>query len=167
MAPVCAAAGCGLVLMHLQGPPGEWQQLPAMDGREMIPLVMADLQLRLEQARRAGIERERIVLDPGFGFGKANDRNYFLLVGLEELSCLGQPLLAGVSRKSFLGRTLSPLHKGVDAPVGRRENASLAAITATILAGAHLVRVHNVRPAREAAAIADAVLAAAMAFRDS
>ena len=86
-----------------------------------------------------------------------------MLAGLEELSGLGQPLLAGLSRKGFLGRTLSPLYKGVDAPVDRRGNASLAAVTAAILAGAHLVRVHDVRPTREAAAIADAILAAASA----
>jgi len=158
MAQVCAAAGCGVVLMHLHGRPGEWQQLPAMDGKEMVALVKRELGQRLEQARQAGIERERIVLDPGFSFGKAYGRNYFLLVGLEELSNLGQPLLAGVSRKGFLGRTLSALNHGVDAPVGSRGSASLAAVTAAILAGAHLVRVHDVRPAREAAAIADAVL---------
>jgi dihydropteroate synthase len=167
MARVCAAAGCGVVLMHLHGLPGEWQELPTMDGKEMVALVKRELGQRLEQARQAGIERERIVLDPGFGFGKANDRNYFLLAGLEDLSNLGQPLLAGVSRKAFLGRTLSPLYHGVDAPVGSRGNASLAAVTAAILAGAHLVRVHDVPPAREAAAIADAVLAAAASYRTS
>jgi dihydropteroate synthase len=160
MAQVCAAAGCGVVLMHLQGPPGEWQELPEMDGKEMVGVVKRELRQRLEQAQQAGIQRERIVLDPGFGFGKAGDRNYSLLVGLEELGCLGQPLLAGVSRKSFLGRTLSALYQGGDVPVASRGNASIAAVTATILAGAHLVRVHDVRPAREAAAIADAVLAA-------
>jgi dihydropteroate synthase len=161
MAQVCAAASCGVVLMHLQGPPGEWLELPAMDGREMVGVVKRELRHRLEQAQEAGIERERIVLDPGFGFGKAGDRNYSLLVGLEELSGLGQPLLAGVSRKSFLGKTLS-LHQGSNVLVGSRGNVSIAAVTATILAGAQLVRVHDVRPAREAAAIADAVLAAAV-----
>ena len=132
-----------------------------MDGKEMVGVVKRELRQRLEQAQQAGIQRERIVLDPGFGFGKAYDRNYYLLVGLEELSCLGHPLLAGVSRKSFLGNTLSALYQRGEVPVGSRGNASIAAITATILAGAHLVRVHDVRPAREAAAIADAILAAA------
>ncbi len=161
MVQVCAAAACGVVLMHLQGQPGQWQELPAMDGKEMVGVVKRELRQRLEQAQQAGIQRERIVLDPGFGFGKAYDRNYYLLVGLEELSCLGHPLLAGVSRKSFLGNTLSALYQRGEVPVGSRGNASIAAITATILAGAHLVRVHDVRPAREAAAIADAILAAA------
>ena len=101
------------------------------------------------------------MLDPGFGFGKAYEQNYLLLAGLAELSSLGQPLLAGVSRKGFLGKTLAALYQGVDVPVDRRGNGSLAAVTAAILAGAQLVRVHDVRPAREAAAIADAVLDAA------
>jgi dihydropteroate synthase len=160
MAQVCAAAGCGVVLMHLQGPPGQWQDLPEMDGKQTVALVKRELQRRLDQAQQAGIQRERIVLDPGFGFGKTGDRNYYLLVGLEELGGLGQPLLAGVSRKSFLGRTLSSHDRGVDVPVTSRGNASIAAVTATILAGAHMIRVHDVRPAREAAAIADAILAA-------
>ena len=128
-----------------------------------MPQVKQELQQRLQHALGAGIERERIVLDPGFGFGKVYDQNYFLLAGLAELSSLGQPLLAGVSRKRFLGRTLSALYQGVDAPVDRRGNASLAAVTVAILAGAQLVRVHDVRSTREAAAIADAVLAAAEA----
>jgi dihydropteroate synthase len=84
------------------------------------------------------------------------------LVGLEELSRLGQPLMAGVSRKAFLGRALAQLNQGVDVPVSRRGSASLAAVTAAILAGAQLVRVHDVRPSREAAVIADAVLAASV-----
>jgi dihydropteroate synthase len=161
MAGVCAAAGCGVVLMHLRGRPEQWEELPAADGKPLVSLVKQELQQRLDQAQRAGIGRERIVLDPGIGFGKAFDRNYFLLAGLEEFSRLGQPLLAGVSRKAFLGRTLAPLNQGVDMPVERRGTASVAAVTVAILAGAHLVRVHDVRPAREAAAIADAVLAAA------
>jgi dihydropteroate synthase len=161
MARVCTLAGCGVVLMHLHGQPGEWQQLPAMDGDAMVALIKQELRQRLDQAMRAGIERESIVLDPGFGFGKASDRNYFLLVGLEELTRLGQPLLAGVSRKAFLGKTLSHLYPGVEVPVETRGSASVAAVTAAILAGAQLVRVHDVRPAREAAAIADAVLRAA------
>jgi dihydropteroate synthase len=162
MARVCAAASCGVVLMHTRGRPEEWRTLPALQQKEVAPLVRQGLHQRLQEALEAGIERERIVLDPGFGFGILLDQNYALLADLEELSSLGQPLLAGVSRKTFLGRTLSQLYQGVDAPVGRRGNASLAAVTAGILAGAQLVRVHDVRPSREAAAIADAILAASV-----
>ena len=162
MSSVCVAAGCGVVLMHTRGRPEEWRTLPPLQQKEVVPLVMRGLRQRLQGALDAGVERERIVLDPGFGFGIILEQNYALLAGLEELSGLGQPLLAGVSRKTFLGRTLSPLYQGVDAPVGRRGNASLAAVTAAILAGAQLVRVHDVRPSREAAVIADAILAASV-----
>jgi dihydropteroate synthase len=162
MARVCVAARCGVVLMHTRGRPEEWRTLPPLQQKEVAPLVRKGLHQRLQQALEAGIEREKIVLDPGFGFGILLEQNYALLAGLEELSGLGQPLLAGVSRKTFLGRTLAPLYEGVDAPVGRRENASLAAVTAAILAGAQVVRVHDVRPSREAAAIADAILAASV-----
>jgi dihydropteroate synthase len=147
--------------MHTRGRPDEWHALPSMDPRQVVSEVKQELRDRLQKALVAEIERERVVLDPGFGFGKAYEQNYLLLAGLAELSTLGQPLLAGVSRKGFLGKTLAALYQGVDVPAGRRGNASLAAVTAAILAGAHLVRVHDVRPAREAAAIADAVLAAA------
>jgi dihydropteroate synthase len=162
MSSVCVAVGCGVVLMHTRGRPEEWRTLPPLQQKEVVPLVMRGLRQRLQGALDAGVERERIVLDPGFGFGIILEQNYALLAGLEELSGLGQPLLAGVSRKAFLGRTLSPLYQGVDAPAGRRGSASLAAVTAAILAGAQLVRVHDVRPSREAATIADAILAASV-----
>jgi dihydropteroate synthase len=162
MASVCAAAGCGVVLMHTRGRPEEWRALPHLQPNQVVPLVKEALRQRLQDAQNAGILRERIVLDPGFGFGIIREQNYPLLAGLESLASLGQPLLAGVSRKRFLGHTLAPLYEGVDAPVGRRGTASLAAVTATILAGAHLVRVHDVPATREAAAIADAILAASI-----
>jgi len=100
-----------------------------------------------------------VVLDPGYGFGKRFGENYALLARQAELLALGRPLLAGLSRKSFLGHTLAPLFGGTPAPPGARENASLAAMTAAILHGASIVRVHEVRPAVEAVRIADAVLA--------
>jgi dihydropteroate synthase len=165
MAQVCAAARCGVVLMHTRGRPEEWHALPPLlpplDSKQVVPHVRQGLQQRLLDALAAGVDRDRIVLDPGFGFGIIAGQNYALLAGLDELAGLGQPLLAGVSRKGFLGRTLSPLYKGAEIPVDRRGNASLAAVTATILQGAHLIRVHDVRPSREAAAIADAILAVA------
>jgi dihydropteroate synthase len=162
MARVCVAASSGVVLMHTRGRPEEWRTLPPLHQQEVAPLVRRGLYQRLQASLEAGIERERIILDPGFGFGILLEQNYALLAGLEDLSSLGQPLLAGVSRKTFLGRTLARLNQGVDVPVGRRESASLAAVTAAILAGAQLVRVHDVRPSCEAAAIADAILAASV-----
>ncbi len=162
LAQVCVEARCGVILMHTRGRPEEWHALPSLAPDQVVPHVRKALQQRLDQALKTGIERQRIVLDPGFGFGIIADENYSLLAGLGELTTLGQPLLAGVSRKGFLGKALSRLYKEIDVPVDRRGNASLAAVTATILAGAHLVRVHDVRPSREAAAIADAILAASI-----
>jgi len=162
MGEACGALGCGVVLMHTRGRPEEWRGLPRLASGEVVPVVKGGLEERLAVALAAGIARERVVLDPGFGFGKAYENNYALLAGLGELRALGQPLLAGVSRKSFLGRTLAGL-TGVpdcDARIEDREHASLAATTAAILAGADVVRVHEVRPAVEAAAVADEVLKA-------
>jgi dihydropteroate synthase len=160
MAAVCAEARCGVVLMHTRGRPEEWSAQPQLGASELLNMVRAGLIVSLEKAVAAGIALECIVLDPGYGFGKRFEENYFLLARQAELLTLGRPLLAGVSRKSFLGRTLAPLNGGSDAPVEARETASVAAITATILHGASIVRVHVVRQAVEAARVADAVLAA-------
>jgi dihydropteroate synthase len=159
MAYACATTKCGVVLMHTRGRPEDWHAMPRLRPEEVVPHVKEALQLRLKHALQSAIEPERIVLDPGFGFGIIADENFSLLAGLDQLSSLGQPLLAGPSRKRFLGKALAQLYGEDDVPVGRRGNASLAAVTAAILNGAHLVRVHDVRPAREAAAIADALLA--------
>jgi dihydropteroate synthase len=161
MAQTCAAARCGLVIMHTRGRPEEWRRLPRLGSEELVALVKQELERQLGKSLAAGLERAHVVLDPGLGFGKAFESNYPLLARLGEFLSLGQPVLAGPSRKSFLGRTLAPLYGGEDVPLGARENASLAAATAAILAGASLVRAHEVRPTVEAAAIADAVLRAA------
>lgn len=160
MSTVCARLGCGVVLMHTRGRPDEWKTQPRLAAGEVLPLVKRELGERLQAALGAGIPRERIVLDPGYGFGKRFEENYALLASQEEMLALGQPLLAGLSRKSFLARTLRALHGGVDAPVENRLYASLSATAAAILGGASIVRVHDVCPAVEAARIADAVLAA-------
>lgn len=166
MARACAALRCGVVLMHTRGRPSAWRTQPRLAPDEVVPLVRSGLERSLKAAVEAGVERSRVVLDPGFGFGKAFDSNYPLLAHLEDLLSLGQPLLAGVSRKSFLARTLREIAgrgKGLgdgDVPMSDRSNASLAATTAAILAGASIVRVHEVRPAKEAAAIVDAILTA-------
>lgn len=161
MAQVCATARCGVVLMHTRGRPEEWSSLPQLAPDELINMVWAGLQTSLETALKAGIARESVVLDPGYGFGKRLDENYALLARQAELLALGQPLLAGVSRKSFLGHTLAPFYGGKAAPIEARETASIAALVAAILQGASLVRVHSVRPALEAAYVADAILNAA------
>ncbi len=164
MAAACAELRCGVVLMHTRGRPDEWRGLPPVPSEEIAGLVIRELRERMEVAVRAGIEPARMVLDPGYGFGKAFDVNYTLLARQHELLSLGRPLLAGVSRKSFLGRTLAQRIGGPDGapavPASERDRATLAASVAAILNGASLLRVHAVRPAVEAAAIADAVLAA-------
>jgi dihydropteroate synthase len=100
-----------------------------------------------------------VVIDPGFGFGKNFEENYPLLANLDRLQRLGFPLLAGTSRKSFIGRTISK-RTGRETPASDRLYGSLAAMVTAIVRGAHIVRVHEVRPAVEAAAVADEILAA-------
>lgn len=162
MAATCAELNAGVVLMHTRGRPAEWRAQQQLGSDELMAKVRAGLETSLNTAERAGIATERIVLDPGYGFGKKFGENYALLARQQELLELGRPLLAGVSRKSFLSRTLSEsLTASIDggaASVTDRETASIAAVVAAILHGASIVRVHSVRPAMEAAAIADAVL---------
>jgi dihydropteroate synthase len=148
----CAALGCGNVLMHTRGRPHQWRTQPALAQSEVLPLVLRDLEARASAALAAGIARDSIVLDPGFGFGKILDENYPLLAHLDQLHALGFPILAGLSRKSFL------THK-VPEPAINSEIPTNVATTAAILAGAHILRVHDIRPARAAAAIADRLLA--------
>jgi dihydropteroate synthase len=158
MPAACARLKCGVVLMHTRGRSADWRSLPPLAKDEALPLVKTGLRQSLETALAVGIDRTRIALDPGYGFGKSFGENYPLLAHQDELRDLGQPILAGLSRKSFLGRTLAPLHNGTDASVNERGNATIAATVAAILAGAHIVRVHDVRSAAEAAHIADAIL---------
>ncbi len=156
MASTCAELQCGVILMHTRGHMNEWRTQPPIPLDEVVPLVLRELRERSEAALEAGMQRASMVLDPGFGFGKSFEENYPLLAHLDTLHALGYPILSGTSRKSFLGRTLAHMH-GKDATPNQRDNATLASITAAVLAGAHLVRVHDVKAAREAVAIADAI----------
>jgi dihydropteroate synthase len=157
MAAVCAEFHAGVALMHTRGRPEEWRTQPQLAPDALLASVREGLAASLAAAKAAAIPFEAIVLDPGYGFGKRFNENYALLARQSELLTLGRPLLAGVSRKSFLGHTLATM--GGSASIEARENASLAAMTAAILNGASIVRVHAVRPAVEAARIADAILA--------
>jgi dihydropteroate synthase len=158
MARTCAELRCGVVLMHTRGQPSEWRQLP--HETDITKLVVHDLANRVQIARDSGVQRERIALDPGFGFGKNFEENYPLLARLESLQHLGFPLLVGTSRKSFVGRTIGKRRGGEDASPKQRLYGSLAAMVTGILHGANIVRVHDVKPAVEAAAVADEILAA-------
>jgi dihydropteroate synthase len=156
MAKTVAEIKCGVVLMHMRGRPEEWRSLPPAS--DVVLLVKRELRGRAEAALLAGVRREKIVLDPGFGFGKNFEQNHPLLARFQELQSLDYPLLAGTSRKSFIGRMLAK--EGRDAPVSERLYGTLAADTALILKGAHIVRTHDVRAAVEAARVADAILEA-------
>jgi dihydropteroate synthase len=161
MAKTIAELKCGAVLMHMRGRPEEWRTLPPVG--DIVLLVKRELREWAEKAVLVGVRRERIVLDPGFGFGKSFDENYPLLARFSELQVNGFPLLAGTSRKSFIGRTLagSGLNgEGKDAPVEDRLYGTLATQVALILKGAHILRTHDVKAAVEAARVTDAILMA-------
>jgi dihydropteroate synthase len=160
MAATCATLNCGVVLMHTRGRPQEWRSLPALAPAEVTPLVLRELRARSEAALAAGIARDAIVLDPGFGFGKTFDENFPLLAHLDAMHALGFPLLAGLSRKGFLRRASQQEDQPQAEPMRALQDATTAANTAAILAGAHILRVHDVGTARDAAALADRILAA-------
>jgi dihydropteroate synthase len=155
MAKTLAELKVGAVLMHTRGHPEEWRSLPPIG--DPVLMVKRELRQWAEAATLAGIKRDRLVLDPGFGFGKRFEENYPLLAHFAELQQMGFPLLAGVSRKSFIGRTLA--RDGKDAGVAERLYGTLAAETGLIVKGAHIIRTHDVRSAMEAARVADAIVA--------
>ena len=164
MADAVASCACGLVLMHTRGRPREWSALPPQGREAMLAHVMDGLAERLALARTAGIAAERIVLDPGFGFGKQGCENFTLLRELPQLQRFGRGLLIGLSRKGFLGNAVHGVQLRTvptQSPASARRDATLAANVTAILAGANILRVHDLQASREAAAIADEVLAAA------
>jgi dihydropteroate synthase len=146
---------CGAVLMHMRGRPEQWRNLPAPE--DVLSLVKTELGQWAQAAVSAGVQRGHIVLDPGFGFGKSFDENYPLIAHLEELHSLGFPLLAGTSRKSFLGRTMGGEKK---VALSDRLFGTIATETALILKGAHIIRTHDVKASLDAARVADAILRA-------
>ena len=151
MRKTLAELKCGAVLMHMRGRPQEWKTLPPLS--DVVTVVKRELRERSDAAVIAGMKRERMVIDPGFGFGKNREENYPLLRRLEEFHQLRFPLLAGVSRKSFIGRALA--HNGSDAAVSDRLFGTLAAETVAIMKGAHIIRTHDVRACADAVRIAD------------
>jgi len=153
MADVVARRRAGLILMHMQGTPATMQDQPAYG--DVVEEVGAFLKARAEAAVAAGIERERIAVDPGLGFGKTLPQNLALMGGLAALSARlrphwGCPIVIGPSRKSFVGAVL-------DRPVHEREWGTAAAVAAGVLQGAHVVRVHAVAQMRDVARMAQAI----------
>ena len=146
---------CGAVLMHMRGRPEQWRTLSPPE--DVVSLVKTELEQWAGVAVSAGLQRGHIVLDPGFGFGKSFDENYPLIARFEELHSLGFPLLAGTSRKSFIGRTVGGEKK---VPPSDRLFGTIATETALILKGAHIIRTHDVKASVHAARVADAILQA-------
>jgi dihydropteroate synthase len=149
LAQIAARRKLPLVLMHMRGEPRTMQKKPF--ARDVIADVKKGLEQAVAVAGHAGVAKSQIVVDPGIGFGKSVQQNFELLARLPELAELGFPLLVGTSRKSFIGRALGPSHKG------ERLWGNAAAVAASILGGAHIVRVHDVAEMVQVAIIADAI----------
>jgi len=156
LALAAARSRVPLILMHMRGTPETMQKLPF--AKDVLRDVMAGLRQSISIARRAGVPKSQIVLDPGIGFGKSYEQNYELLAELPTLAKLGYPLLVGTSRKGFLGATLA--RRGKPAPPNQRIWGTAATVTASILKGAHIVRVHDVPEMLQVARVSDALLAA-------
>jgi dihydropteroate synthase len=154
LAHVAARHKLPLVLMHMRGTPRTMQKQPF--AKNVLRDVIGGLRQSLAIAQGARVRRPQIILDPGIGFGKSYAQNYELLAKLPELAKLGYPLLVGTSRKGFLGATLAK--NGRTAPADQRIWGSAATVTASILFGAHIVRVHDVAEMAQVARVADAVL---------
>ena len=154
IAEVAAKSGAPLILMHIRGTPRTMQKGPF--AKDVVRDVLSGLRRSAEVARKAGVRKSQIVLDPGIGFGKSFAQNYELLGKFPELAKLGYPLLVGTSRKGFLGAKLT--RNGRPLPVEARIWGTAASVTASILNGAHIVRVHDVEEMVQVTRVADCVL---------
>jgi dihydropteroate synthase len=169
VAEVAARHHVPLILMHMRGEPGTMQRTPF--ARDVLKDVTQGLRAAIRTARKAGVRKPQLILDPGIGFGKSFWQNYELLAKLPELAKLGYPLLVGTSRKGFLGHAVALTRKGFAAtkknlapntkpvPPEDRLWATAATVTASILGGAHIVRVHDVPEMLQVARVADCLMA--------
>src|SRR5271165_387010 len=151
IAKIAAHGDAGLILNHMRGTPETWAKLPPM--KDALGGIMHDLEAGVHRAVSSGVDRLRIVIDPGLGFGKRKEQNAEILARLPLLGALEVPVMVGPSRKSFLGT------KPDEVDI---EFATAAAVTAAVLGGAHIVRVHDVLKMKAVLQIADAVLAASI-----
>ena len=161
VADVAAKHGVPLILMHMRGQPRTMQQGPF--ARDVMKDVVQGLRDSIAKARKAGVAKSQIILDPGIGFGKSHAQSYELLQKLPRLAALGYPLLVGTSRKGFLGATLA--REGKPAPPGKRVWGTAATVTASILGGAHIVRVHDTAEMVQVALVADRIVYPALRVR--
>jgi dihydropteroate synthase len=148
MAHVVAEAGVPVILMHMKGTPADMQVNPSYD--DVAAEIIAFLKEAMDQAVSRGVQRERIIVDPGIGFGKTFDHNLEILKELGRFQCLEAPVLVGSSRKAFIGRIL-------DKKVHERDTGTMATVAAAVMNGAHIVRVHNVKQAVETVRVIDAI----------
>ena len=155
IAEVAARHDVPLILMHMRGEPRTMQKAPF--ARNVMKEVAQGLRVSIGKARKAGVPKSQIIIDPGIGFGKSFQQNYELLQRLPEFGKLGYPLLVGTSRKGFLGASLA--RHGKPAPPEERLWATAATVAASILGGAHIVRVHDVAEMAQVARVADYLLA--------
>jgi dihydropteroate synthase len=147
LARAAARAGAGLILNHMRGTPETWAKLPPL--KDAIQTIARELEASVHRGAIAGVDRKRMVVDPGLGFGKRKEQNAEIIAQLDELTRLELPIMAGPSRKHFLAR---------DSPENT-EFATAAAVAACVLKGAHLVRVHDVKAMKSAVEVADEVAA--------
>jgi dihydropteroate synthase len=150
LARVAAQGDAGLVLNHMRGTPETWAKLPPL--KDAVGAIATDLEACVHRATRSGVQRNRIVIDPGLGFGKRREQNTEILAQLSRLASLELPILVGPSRKSFLAQPSEM----------QTEMATAAAVTAAILGGAHIVRIHDIQAMKPVVQVADAVLSAAL-----
>jgi dihydropteroate synthase len=150
MGPLVAEAGVPIVLMHMKGTPQNMQVNPTY--KDFFIELIGFLSKAIEQAVKIGIQRDLIIIDPGIGFGKSFDDNLKIIKELDKFFSLGQPILVGTSNKSFIGHVL-------DLSVESRETGTMATVAAAVMNGANIVRVHNVKAARETVTIIDAIKA--------
>jgi len=148
MGALVAETGVAVVLMHMQGTPQTMQKSPRYEN--VVEEVALFLQQRAQEAVARGIRPSQIILDPGFGFGKLQEHNLHLLAEFEAFTKLGYPVLAGVSRKQFIGNlTRQPVHE--------RGYGTAGAVAVAVLKGARMIRVHDVRAMKDTAAVASAI----------
>src|SRR6201988_3729085 len=156
VADAVARAGAGLVLMHSRGTPATMHRLPPV--ANIMHEVTHSLRASINMAERRGVKPESIVIDPGIGFGKSQEQNLELIAKLDQLIAAfpDYPLIIGTSRKSFIGRLLAD-ETGTPAPAEDRLHGTLATITAAVLKGAHIVRVHEVKETIETIRVAESI----------
>ncbi|HXX56838.1 MAG TPA: dihydropteroate synthase, partial [Thermodesulfovibrionales bacterium] len=149
MPKVVARHEVPVVIMHIKGTPRDMQKNPVYEA--LIPEIIDYLRAGIRLAMGAGVKEERIILDPGIGFGKTFDENLEILKNLQEFTGLQRPILVGPSRKAFIGKILG------DAPASDRIEGTAAAVAISILNGADIVRVHDVKEISKVVRVADAI----------